>query len=103
MYIPNNLVRGSTIAFLRFITRSLWRHCFFIGASALALGWFALSPPARAVTPAPDGGYPNGNTAEGENALYQVSTGRNNVAVGFEGSILTRLAAPTRLSVLARF
>src|SRR6476661_2044714 len=31
----------------------------------LALAWFALSPSARAVLPAPDGGYPSDNTAEG--------------------------------------
>ena len=28
-----------------------------------------LLPGARAVSPAPDGGYPGGNTAEGQNAL----------------------------------
>ena len=32
------------------------------------LGFFAFSP-AQAVIPAPDGGYPGGNTAEGTNAL----------------------------------
>jgi hypothetical protein len=31
----------------------------------LALGFLALSPVAQAVVPAPDGGYPGGNTAEG--------------------------------------
>src|SRR5256885_11246651 len=34
-----------------------------------ALAWFALSPQARAVLPAPDGGYAGSNTAEGDNAL----------------------------------
>jgi uncharacterized coiled-coil protein SlyX len=51
---------------------------------ALALALFALSPTIRAVTPAPDGGYPDGNTAEGEDALFRVGSGFNNVAVGFE-------------------
>ena len=34
--------------------------------------------------PAPDGGYPGGNTAEGTNALHDVNTavGINNTAVG---------------------
>jgi hypothetical protein len=41
----------------------------------LALTSFALSPWARAVDPAPDGGYPNGNTAEGEDALFSLTTG----------------------------
>ena len=30
---------------------------------------FALLPKVQAVVPAPDGGYPNGNTAEGQKAL----------------------------------
>jgi hypothetical protein len=50
---------------------------------ALALGAFALSPRVRAVTPAPDGGYAGGNTAEGQNALLSLTTGAFNTAVGF--------------------
>ena len=51
----------------------------------LALGCFALSPPALAVTPAPDGGYPGGNTGEGKNALFSLTTGgANNTAVGLQ-------------------
>jgi uncharacterized coiled-coil protein SlyX len=50
---------------------------------ALALAWFALSPLALAVTPAPDGGYPGNNTAEGTNALNSLTTGGNNTATGF--------------------
>ena len=42
-----------------------------------------LSPHARAVLPAPDGGYPGGNTAEGQSALLSLSTGGFNTAVGF--------------------
>ena len=30
---------------------------------------------ARAVTPEPDGGYPGFNTAEGDNALFSLTTG----------------------------
>jgi hypothetical protein len=48
----------------------------------VALGSFAL-PIARAVSPPPDGGYPGGNTAEGQNALFSLTTGAYNMAVGF--------------------
>jgi hypothetical protein len=53
---------------------------------ALALGWLALSPQARAVDPPPDGGYPNQNTAEGEDALFSLDTseGVGNTAIGFQ-------------------
>src|SRR5438552_7274561 len=39
---------------------------------------FALLPVARAVDPPPDGGYPNNNTAEGDSALFSLTTGVNN-------------------------
>src|SRR5436190_496917 len=48
----------------------------------LALAWFALSPPAQAVTPPPDGGYPRFNTAEGDFALNSLTTGGNTTATG---------------------
>ena len=41
-----------------------------------------LLPGAQAVVPAPDGGYPNGNTAEGQDALLNLTTGAYNTAVG---------------------
>ena len=49
------------------------------------LACFALSPTARAVVPAPDGGYPNDNTAEGDDALFSLDTsyGLDNTALGF--------------------
>src|SRR4029453_16932202 len=50
----------------------------------LALGCFAFSPTVRAVDPAPDGGYPNQNTAEGEDALFSLTTGADNAAMGFD-------------------
>jgi hypothetical protein len=50
----------------------------------LTLACFALSPGAQAVSPAPDGGYANGNTAEGTDALLNLTTGSNNTALGFD-------------------
>jgi hypothetical protein len=53
---------------------------FFI---AFMLSCFGLSPKVLAVVPAPDGGYPGRNTAEGENALFSLTTGASNTAIGF--------------------
>jgi len=44
---------------------------------------FDLLPTLRAVSPAPDGGYPGGNTAEGQNALLSLTSGTFNTALGF--------------------
>src|SRR4051812_17594599 len=49
----------------------------------LVLICFAFSPAARAVFPAPGGGYPGNNTAEGSDALYHNIDGANNTAIGF--------------------
>jgi hypothetical protein len=50
----------------------------------------AAGPRAQAVVPAPDGGYPGGNTAEGTNALLSLTSGTYNTAVGlFSLSALT--------------
>jgi hypothetical protein len=47
------------------------------------LAWFGLSPKAQAVVPPPDGGYPGFNTAEGQNALFNLGAGVANTAVGW--------------------
>jgi len=44
---------------------------------------FALSPTAHSVVPAPDGGYPGFTTAEGANALQNLTTGVGNTANGW--------------------
>ena len=70
-----------TTRYLRKLTdRSPLRRSFPVILLALAFT-FALSP-ARAVDPPPDGGYPGGNTAEGENALLKLTTGTVNTATG---------------------
>jgi hypothetical protein len=51
---------------------------------ALALAFFALPQILPAVTPAPDGGYPGQNTAEGDSALFSLTTGTDNTAIGFQ-------------------
>ena len=50
---------------------------------ASAPSFFAVALRIQAVSPAPDGGYPGGNTAEGQNALLSLTTGTYNTAVGF--------------------
>jgi trimeric autotransporter adhesin len=40
-------------------------------------------PSSQALTPAPDGGYPGGNTAEGQTALFNLTTGGYNTAIGY--------------------
>jgi Chaperone of endosialidase len=50
---------------------------------ALLLACLPLSPRARAVVPAPDGGYPGQNTAEGQSALLHLAGGTYNTALGW--------------------
>jgi hypothetical protein len=64
----------------------------------------ALSPRVQAVVPPPDGGYPNFTTAEGTNALKNLTTGSANTAVGWfslfsdtDGSFNTGMGAGTLL------
>lgn len=67
--------------------------------------WVGLLTNTKAVSPAPDGGYPGGNTAEGQTALFSLTTGAYNTAVGFfsllsnqEGQFNTGVGAGTLLA-----
>jgi trimeric autotransporter adhesin len=55
---------------------------------AFTLVSFALSPRAQAVSPRPDGCYPNFTTAEGCDALNSVTTGSGNTAIGYRSLFL---------------
>jgi len=64
------------------ISRSPWRCVFLVTLLGLALALVAPSQTVQAVTPAPDGGYPGNNTAEGQDALFSLTTGVDNTAIG---------------------
>ena len=52
-----------------------------IAVAALCL---VLASMGLAVDPPPDGGYANQNTAEGDDALFSLTTGTANTAIGFD-------------------
>ena len=68
----------------------------------LTLLSFGFLPRAQAVVPPPDGGYPGFNKAEGQNALFSLTTGTGNVAVGWARSTATLKATLTPLSAPER-
>src|SRR5438046_658611 len=79
------LFSTAALAVPNLIIRSPLRHGVLLVLVAVALACFALPRAARAqLTPAPDGGYPGGNTAEGSDALFSTTTGTRNTAIGFQ-------------------
>jgi hypothetical protein len=64
------------------INRFPTRCAVFIISTVLAS--FAFLPAAQAVSPPPDGGYPNRTTAEGQNSAFNLTTGTDNTALGFD-------------------
>src|SRR6266498_4433495 len=59
------------------------RNAITIFTAIVSVLFSALLPVAQAVNPPPDGGYPGGNTAEGQAALLNLTSGTFNTAVGF--------------------
>src|SRR5690349_148681 len=62
----------------------LLRHGCLALSLILSLVAFPPSAPGLLPPPSPDGGYPNQNTAEGTNALFSLTRGTNNTAVGYQ-------------------
>src|SRR6266508_2074156 len=62
-----------------------------LAMAGLILVWFAITPSIQAVSPAPDGAYAGGNTAEGQNALFSLTTGVYNTAIG-AGALFATIA-----------
>src|SRR5438552_2490671 len=79
----NSFMKNSNIRFKATTPRrkNLQRGLFLIPL-VLALTALALVPAARALRPPPDGGYPNETTAEGDGALFSLTTGEGNTALG---------------------
>src|SRR4051812_41731258 len=79
-------------------------NIIYAALASVALAWFAFSSTARALNPPPDGGYSGFNTAEGQKALFSLTTGVGNAAVGWyslfsntDGSFNTALGTGTLL------
>src|SRR5439155_1245096 len=80
----NSFMKNSNIRFKATTPRckNLRRGLFLIPL-VLVLAGLALAPAARALRPPPDGGYANETTAEGDGALFSLTTGFGNTALGF--------------------
>ena len=101
----NPLAAGS-LAQLKIISMKIKKtiNIIYAALASVALAWFAFSSTVRALNPPPDGGYPGFNTAEGQKALFSLTSGVGNAAVGWyslfsntDGSFNTALGAGTLL------
>ena len=76
-------MRNSNIQFkATTLRRKNLRRDLFLIPLVLAVAGLAFAPAARALRPPPDGGYPNETTAEGDGALFSLTTGEGNTALG---------------------
>src|ERR1700745_2555997 len=60
-----------------------WRGFLLIPLILVSL---AVAPQTQAVSPAPDGGYPGFNTAEGDQSLFLLNGGLGNTGVGWRSN-----------------
>jgi uncharacterized coiled-coil protein SlyX len=74
----------TTLHLKKSIGRSPLRLGFLLIPLVFACFAFFQMAQAQLPPPAPDGGYPNGNTVEGFHALLNVTSGFDNTANGFE-------------------
>ena len=74
----------TTLRLIKSIGLSPLRHGYLLIASALCCFALLSTGQAQLPPPAPDGGYPGFNTAEGDNALFSNTTGTSNTANGFQ-------------------
>jgi hypothetical protein len=85
MLIAAIFLTAKTAPFIRSrLGRLQWRRRLPVFAFTFALAWFGLSPTARAVDPPPNGEYLVQDTAEGQGALFRLTTGISNTAIGFK-------------------
>ena len=73
-------IAGKVLSGVAFVSRSFLR----CGLIVTAIVWLSLPVDTWAVSPEPDGGYPNGNTAEGLYPLLNLTSGGYNTAIGYE-------------------
>lgn len=77
-------------------SNKLIRTVGLIGACALA------ATTSLAVSPPPDGGYPDANTAEGEDELFSLATGLSNTALGSDAPRPGSYATAARNTAIVR-
>jgi hypothetical protein len=71
---------NKTTLFTHLVNRSPLRYSSRV---LLALACWLILQSTQAVVPPPDGGYPGGNTTEGQNSLSSLTTGGFNTGIGF--------------------
>jgi hypothetical protein len=64
-------------------TKTMKNRTKILMATLPLLGCLAVLPEARAVSPAPDGCFPNFTTAQGCDALNSLTSGAGNTALGW--------------------